>query len=81
VVTVEDPTHPLYGRRFRVAFRPTRSVSGAHLVVFFSGEVTLRLPVEVTERQKTGQAPRTKVTSAAVERVGSTKQLSAEQAE
>ena len=49
VVTVHDPTHPLYGRRFLVASRPTRpDAQGTHLLVFLRETVQLRLPLCVT---------------------------------
>src|SRR4029453_12782481 len=49
VVTVHDPTHPLYGRRFLVASRPTRpDAQGLHLLVFLRDTVQLRLPLSVT---------------------------------
>src|SRR4029450_5549614 len=49
IVTVHDPTHPLYGRRFLVASRPTRpDAQGTHLLVFLRDTVQLRLPLRVT---------------------------------
>jgi hypothetical protein len=49
VVTVHDPTHPLYGRRLLVASRPTRpDAQGTHLLVFLQDTVQLRLPLHVT---------------------------------
>ena len=49
IVTVYDPTHPLYGRRFLVASRPTRpDAQGLHLLVFLRDTVQLRLPLSVT---------------------------------
>ena len=49
VVTIHDPTHPLYGRRLLVASRPTRpDAQGTHLLVFLRDTVQLRLPLRVT---------------------------------
>ena len=48
-MTVYDPTHPLYGKRFLVASRPTRpDAQGLHLLVFLRDTVQLRLPLSVT---------------------------------
>jgi hypothetical protein len=49
VVTIHDPSHPLYGRRLLVASRPTRpDAQGTHLLVFLRETVQLRLPLRVT---------------------------------
>src|SRR6266446_9263831 len=56
VVTVHDPTHPLYGRRLLVASRPTRpDAQGTHLLVFLQDTVQLRLPLRVTLPVSTAQ--------------------------
>jgi hypothetical protein len=66
VVTVHDPTHPLYGRRFLVASRPTRpDAQGTHLLVFLQDTVQLRLPLRVTLPVPTAQTV-TKLTPDAV---------------
>ena len=66
VVTVYDPTHPLYGRRFRVASRPTRpDAQGTHLLVFLRDTIQLRLPLRVTLPVSTEQTV-TKLTPTAV---------------
>src|SRR5216683_2704800 len=66
VVTVHDPTHPLYGRRFLVASRPTRpDAQGTHLLVFLRETVQLRLPLRVTLPVSTAQTV-TKLTLDAV---------------
>jgi hypothetical protein len=71
VVTVQDPSHPLYGRTFRVAFRspdggPARGAK--YLVVLYGrSEIPLRIPVEAVTAPKIGHQPATKLTSAAVE--------------
>jgi hypothetical protein len=65
-VTVHDPTHPLYGKRFLVASRPTRpDAQGLHLLVFLRETVQLRLPLSVTFLVTTDQAV-TKLTPDAV---------------
>ena len=66
VVTVHDPTHPLYGRRLLVASRPTRpDAQGTHLLVFLQDTVPLRLPLRVTLPVSTAQTV-TKLTPDAV---------------
>ena len=66
VVTVHDPTHPLYGRRLLVASRPTRpDAQGTHLLVFLQDTVQLRLPLRVTLPGSTAQTV-TKLTPDAV---------------
>jgi hypothetical protein len=66
VVTVRDPTHPLYGRRLLVASRPTRpDAQGTHLLVFLRETVQLRLPLRVTLPVSTAQTV-TKLTLDAV---------------
>jgi hypothetical protein len=65
-VTVHDPTHPLHGKRFRVASRPTRpDAQGTHLLVFLRDTVQLRLPLRVTLPVSTEQTV-TKLTPDAV---------------
>jgi hypothetical protein len=55
-VTVHDPPHPLYGKRFLVASRPTRpDAQGLHLLVFLRDTVQLRLPLSVTLPVATAQ--------------------------
>jgi hypothetical protein len=72
-VTVSDPGHPLYGRRFRVAARAHMPGSqGSHVLVFYRDGIQLRIPTAAIESPKTGQAPRTRVTGAAVEELLST---------
>ena len=66
IVTVHDPTHPLYGKRFLVASRPTRpDAQGLHLLVFLRDTVQLRLPLRVTLPVSTEQT-RSKLTPDAV---------------
>jgi len=66
IVTVHDLTHPLYGKRFLVASRPTRpDAQGMHLLVFLRDTVQLRLPLRVTFPTSTEQAG-TKLTPDAV---------------
>src|SRR5512132_370401 len=74
VVTVHDPTHPLYGKRFLVASRPTRpDAQGLHLLVFLRDTVQLRLPLSVTLPVATEQAV-TKLTPDAVAELVATAQ-------
>src|SRR4030095_2610426 len=66
IVTVHDPTHPLYGKRFLVASRPTRpDAQGTHLLVCLRATVQLRLPLRVTLPMSTEQTV-TKLTPDAV---------------
>src|SRR6267143_1914584 len=75
VVTVHDPTHPLYGKRFLVASRPTRpDAQGLHLLVFLRDTVQLRLPLSVTLPVATEQAV-TKLTPEAVAELVATAQV------
>src|SRR5215471_17754295 len=56
IVTVYDPTHPLYGRRFLIASRPSRpDAQGTHLLVFLRDTVQLRLPLSATLPMATEQ--------------------------
>ena len=74
IVTVHDPTHPLYGKRFLVASRPTRpDAQGTHLLVFLRDTVQLRLPLRVTLPTSTEQAV-TKLTPDAVAELVATAQ-------
>src|SRR5215467_15198189 len=75
VVTVHDPTHPLYGRRFLVASRPSRpDAQGTHLLVFLRDMVQLRLPLSVTLPVAPEQAG-TKLTPDAVAELVATAQV------
>jgi hypothetical protein len=75
-VTVYDPTHPLYGKRFLVASRPSRpDAQGLHLLVFLRDTVQLRLPLRVTLPMATEQVV-TKLTPEAVVDVIATAQAS-----
>ena len=48
VVTVTDPGHPLYGRRFALASAAARSGASGYLHVAHRGGTVLRLPVAAT---------------------------------
>src|SRR5262249_12479522 len=76
VVTVQDPTHPLYGRSFRVASRPAArpgKTASAYVTVFYErGDVLLRIPPDALELSKIGQATQTKITAAAAQELVST---------
>ena len=75
VVTVHDPTHPLYRKRFLVASRPTRpDAQGTHLLVFLRDTVQLRLPLRVTLPASTEQAV-TKLTPDTVAELVATAQV------
>src|SRR5262245_25995705 len=66
IVTIHDPTHPLYGKRFLVASRPSRpDAQGTYLLVFLRDTVQLRLPLSVTLPEATEQVV-TKLTLEAV---------------
>jgi hypothetical protein len=70
IVTVHDPTHPLYGKRFLVASRPTRpDAQGTHLLVLLRDTVPLRLPLRVTLPTSTEQAVTTLTPDAVAELV------------
>ena len=62
-----DPTHPLYGRRFRVlsiSHPPQRS---GHVVVAYRDAMRLRIPVSATNLASDHSPPlRTKLTRAAL---------------
>jgi hypothetical protein len=76
IVTVHDPTHPLYGKQFLVASRPSRpDAQGTHLLVFLRDTVQLRLPLSVTLPEATAQVV-TKLTLEAVADVIATAQAS-----
>jgi hypothetical protein len=75
-VTVHDPTHPLYGKRFLVASRPSRpDAQGTHLLVFLRDTVQFRLPLRVTLPVATEQVV-TKLTPEAVADIIATAQAS-----
>ena len=66
-VTVEDPGHPLYGRRFRVAFRAFQPGSrDSHVLVFYQGGVLLKLPVAALAPPTDRRVPRTKLHAEAI---------------
>lgn len=44
-VVIHNPTHPLFGRRFRVHHRVHRPAKEPAVVVFFTEEILLRIPV------------------------------------
>ena len=70
IVTVHDPTHPLYGQRCLVASRPTRpDAQGTHLLVCLRDTVQWRLPLRVTLPTSTEQAVTTRTPDAVAERV------------
>jgi hypothetical protein len=76
IVTVYDPTHPLYGRRFLIASRPSRpDAQGTHLLVFLRDTVQLRLPLSATLPMATEQVV-TKLTPEAVADLIATAQAS-----
>ncbi len=65
-MTVHDPTHPLYGKRFLVAARPSRpDAQDTHFLVFLRDTLQLRLPLSVTLPEATEQVV-TKLTPEAV---------------
>jgi hypothetical protein len=47
-VTVTDPGHPLYGRRFRLVSAPGGSGANGYVRVAHHGDTVLRLPVAAT---------------------------------
>ncbi|MEO7590637.1 MAG: hypothetical protein ABI134_05460, partial [Byssovorax sp.] len=66
-VTVEDPGHPLYGRRFRVAFRSFRpGAKGSHILVFYRDGILLKLPPTVIAPPTDGRLHRTKLHAEAI---------------
>lgn len=62
-----DPTHPLFGRRFRVLSISHRPGSAGHVVVAYRQQMRLRIPLPATNLC-TGHTslPRTKFTSEAL---------------
>ena len=70
VVTVQDPTHPLFGRTFRVAAwptaRPGRTASASVTVFLERGDIQLHISVEALAPRKTGHSQGTKITSETV---------------
>ena len=76
IVTIHDPTHPLSGKRFLVASRPSRpDAQGTYLLVFLRDTVQLRLPLSVILPEATEQVV-TKLTPEAVADVIATAQAS-----
>ena len=66
-MTVEDPAHPLYGRRFRVAFRSVQpGPHGSHILVFYRDGVLLKLPPSAIASPTDGRLPRTKLHAEAI---------------
>jgi len=64
---VTDPTHPLYGRRFRVLSISHPPQRPGHVVVAYRDFMRLRLPVLATSLASTQPAAlRTKLTRAAL---------------
>jgi hypothetical protein len=47
---VTDPTHPLFGRRFRVLSISHRPGSPGHVVVAYRQHLRLRIPLPATDR-------------------------------
>ena len=54
-VIVADPTHPLYGKSFQMAF--CSSEQAKHIFVFFYDSVLLRLPKTAIHPPKTSMTP------------------------
>lgn len=61
---MEDPRHPLYGRRFSVAYRNAGISSDEFVFVHFRDGL-IRLPA-TTVLPKTGHPPATKLTSESI---------------
>jgi hypothetical protein len=75
-VTVTDPGHPLYGRRFRVASRSRGpGAKGSYVEVLYRDGILLRIPTAAIAPPKTGQPPATKVTPAAIEELALTARM------
>lgn len=64
-VTIQDPMHPLYGRTFRVAWRPSAG-KGRFVMVFYGEEERLRIPSEALKPPNFGQVTGTKLSCASV---------------
>src|SRR4030095_10348352 len=76
IVTVYDPTHPLYGRRFLIASRPSRpAAQSAHLLFFYRNRAHPPLPLSATLPMATEQVV-TKLTPEAVADLIATAQAS-----
>jgi len=66
-VIVTDPCHPLYNRRFIVAYQPSRfSTKEPYVLVFYKDGINLRISLDAVKQQKIGQVPRTKLSYSAV---------------
>lgn len=58
-IVIRNPSHPLFGRRFRVHHRSHRPIKDPSVVVFYTQEILLRIPTSaLTEPQE----PPTKLT-------------------
>jgi hypothetical protein len=76
-VTVRDPRHALYGRRFRVARRPAGTIrEGRFILVFYRDGVLLRIP-ECATRRPVVDATATKLNIEAIRALVETAQASA----
>jgi hypothetical protein len=66
-IVVTDPTHPLFGRHFQLLSISTPLNSPAHAFVRYREKMVLRIPVTATNLAPPRTAPRTKLTSQAIE--------------
>ena len=71
-VLVQDPCHPLFGRRFRVVARSAAGMPSRaqNILVFYRPGVQLRLPADAVNLPKTGQVPPTKLNGLIDRRIG-----------
>jgi len=65
-IDVTDPTHPLFGRRFRVLSVATPLSSAGSVIVNYGKEMHLRIPWAATSLASPGQTPAVKLTVASV---------------
>ena len=69
-----NPTHPLFGRRFRIHHRDDRPGKEPSLLVFFTEEILIQIPVSALREP---QEPPTKLTLASMAELVSTFQVAA----
>src|SRR5262249_5831679 len=73
-VAICNPTHPLFGQRFRVHHREERPGKAPSVLVFFTEEILIRIPVSaLTEPHE----PPTKLTLSSMAELVSTFQVAA----
>ena len=67
VIEVTDPTHPLFGRHFRIISVTRPLHSPGHFYVHYREKMVLHIPVTATNLSLYRETIRTKLTSQAIE--------------